>query len=93
MTEGEGNLSQQCAVSLLQEATRMIREYDVSSAQVANPNVISQSKSHPSTSPGDTAVNTSNSERVLGNFRNLFGLYGHTGRRCRSKFLNTDVSK
>ena len=44
----EGNLSQQRAVSLLQEATRLIREYpessnDVSSAQVASPNVISQS--------------------------------------------------
>ena len=45
----EGNLSQQRAVSLLQEATRLIREYpessnDVSSAQVASPNVISQSE-------------------------------------------------
>ncbi|CAB3998586.1 Hypothetical predicted protein [Paramuricea clavata] len=89
MVEGEGNLSQQRAVSLLQEATRMIREYpgssnDVSSAQVANPNVISQSEKHATTSSGGTAVNTSNSERVLGNFRNLFALYGHTGRRCLS---------
>ncbi|CAB4009052.1 Hypothetical predicted protein [Paramuricea clavata] len=86
MAEGEGNVSQQRVVSLLQEATRMIREYpgssnDVSSAQVANPNVISQSESHATTS---SAVNTSNSERVLGNFRNLFALYGHTGRRCLS---------
>ena len=54
MAEGEGNLSQQRAVSLLQEATRLIREYpgssnDVPSAQVASPNVISQSESHATT--------------------------------------------
>ena len=65
----EGNLSQQRAVSLLQEATRLIREYpessnDVSSAQVASPNVISQSESHATTSSGGTAVNTSNPESV-----------------------------
>ena len=85
----EGNLSQQRAVSLLQEATRLIGEYpgssnDVSSAQVASPNVISQSESHATTSSAGTAVNTSNPERVLGNFRNLFAPYGHTGRRCLS---------
>ena len=62
MAEGEGNLSQQRAVSLLQEETRLIREYpgssnDVSSAQVASPNVISQSESHATTSSGSTAVN------------------------------------
>jgi hypothetical protein len=89
MAEGEGNLSQQRAVSLLQEATRLIREYpgssnDVSSAQVASPNVISQSESHATTSSGSTAVNTSNPERVLGNFRNLFAPYEHTGRRYLS---------
>jgi hypothetical protein len=104
MAEGEGNLGQQRAVSLLQEATRLIREWpgssnNVSSAQVASPNVISQSESHATTSSGATTlsgattssgvttvrpVNTSNRERVLGNFRNLFAPYGNTGRRSLS---------
>ena len=93
----EGNLSQQRAVSLLQEATRLIREYpgssnDVSSAQVASPNVISQSESHATTSSAGTAVNTLNPERVLGNFRNLFAPYGHAYWSPMSKFLNTVVS-
>ncbi|CAB4031300.1 Hypothetical predicted protein, partial [Paramuricea clavata] len=53
MAEGEGNLSQQCAVSLLQEAARLIREYPGSSNDVSSANIISQSESHATTSSGD----------------------------------------
>ncbi len=78
--EGTGSFDRKCAVSLLQEATRLIAEFSGESQNVAN--VVPQSLSDtqtlnvtnqniPSTLSVMNALNRERSDRTLGNFRNL----------------------
>ena len=96
--EGTGSFDRKRAVSLLQEATRLIAEFSGESQNVAN--VVPQSLSDtqtlnvtiqniPSTSSGMNALNRETLDRTLGNFRNLFAPYGSINRRSTSSSAQT----
>ena len=92
--DGTGSFDRKRAVSLLQEATRLIAEFSGESqnAHTTVPQAVSDTRperlnvSMPttSTSSGITTFNRERSERTLGNFRNLFAPYGNMNRRSTS---------
>ena len=97
--EGDGKFDPRRAVSLLQEATKLLSEYPCSSsdssqhAQSSHSTVESANQSTTGNKIVDTTSGNFSRERVLGNFRNLFAPYGNNRRSISSSTQSVNPRK
>ena len=95
--EGTGSFDRKRAVSLLQEATRLITEFSGESqnARSVFPQSVSDTRTEtlnanmPSTSSGVGMFNRERADRTLGNFRNLFAPYGNMKGKSTSSSVQS----